>query len=157
MYFFIRSSRSTVYIFIFFSWVFYFMRRKSSGCPLRRFSPAVCSIAVCTCPAATCPIHIKGSVKYEQICKKKILREINVRKFQDFSATQILREIDFAHFRVSKTAIFALWKALIFWSWSANAKIHQIQYSEHLKSEIQTLNAEIFPYFIIFPSNQFTI
>ena len=72
---------------IFFSWVFYFMRRKSSGWPLRRFSPAVCSIAVCTCPAATCPIHIKGSVKYEQICKKeKKFREINVRKFQDFSA-----------------------------------------------------------------------
>ena len=94
------------------------MRRKSSGCPLRRFSPAVCSIAVCTCPAATCPIHIKGSVKYEQICKKKILREINVRKFQDFSATQILREIDFAHFRVSKTAKGNIMKVVNF-SWSS--------------------------------------
>ena len=66
-----RPGPQFIFSFFFFSsWVFYFMRRKSSGWPLRRFSPAVCSIAVCTCPAATCPIHIKGSVKYEQICKK---------------------------------------------------------------------------------------
>ena len=144
------------------------MRRKSSGCPLRRFSPAVCSIAVCTCPAATCPIHIKGSVKYEQICKKiswNQCAEISgFLCYSDFAWSQFLPILEF---RVSKTAIFAVWKALIFWSWSANAKIHQIQYSEHLKvsnlkswfhvkSEIHTLNAEI-PYFIIFPSNQFTI
>ena len=33
-------------------------------------------------------------------------------KFQDFSATQILREINFAHFRVSKTVIFAVFEAM---------------------------------------------
>ena len=33
-------------------------------------------------------------------------------KFQDFSATQILREINFGHFEAPKTAIFTIWAAL---------------------------------------------
>jgi len=55
-------------LFIRFSFfLFYFRRRKSSGCPLSRFSPAVCSIAVTTWSVATGPKHIIGSLKYEQI------------------------------------------------------------------------------------------
>ena len=45
--------------------LFYFIRRKSSGWPLRRFSPAVCSnpVLLLTWLVATGPIHVKGSVK----------------------------------------------------------------------------------------------
>ena len=51
-----------------------------------------------------------------------------VWKFQNFSATQILREIICSHFRVSKTAIFAVSEALKlgfgqFWP-PKNAEIH---------------------------------
>ena len=49
-------------------------------------------------------------MKYEQIWKK--IREINVRKFLNFSATQILREINFGHFWVPKTAILTIWAGL---------------------------------------------
>ena len=49
----------------------YFIRRKSSGWPLNRFSPAVCSTAVMIWFVATGPKHIIGSVKYEQIWKLK--------------------------------------------------------------------------------------
>ena len=35
-------------------------------------------------------------------------------KFQDSSATQILREINFGHFEASKTAILTIWAALNF-------------------------------------------
>ena len=35
-------------------------------------------------------------------------------KFQDFSATQILREINFGHFEVSKTANLIIWSAMNF-------------------------------------------
>ena len=35
-------------------------------------------------------------------------------KFQDFSATQILREINFGHFEVSIIAICTIWAALNF-------------------------------------------
>ena len=34
--------------------------------------------------------------------------------YQDFSATQILREIDFANFEALKTAILTIWAALNF-------------------------------------------
>jgi len=45
--------------------LFYFIRRKSSGWPLRRFSPAVCSnpVLLLTWLVATGPIHVRGSVK----------------------------------------------------------------------------------------------
>ena len=33
-------------------------------------------------------------------------------KFQDLSAIQILREINFGHFEASKTAILTIWAAL---------------------------------------------
>ena len=35
-------------------------------------------------------------------------------KFQDLSAIQILREINFGHFEAQKTAILAIWAALNF-------------------------------------------
>ena len=35
-------------------------------------------------------------------------------KIQDFSATQILREINFGHFEAPKTAILTIWAALNF-------------------------------------------
>ena len=35
-------------------------------------------------------------------------------KFQDLSAIQILREINFGHFEASKTAIWTIWAALNF-------------------------------------------
>ena len=35
-------------------------------------------------------------------------------KFQDFSATQILREINYGHFEAPKTAILTIWAALNF-------------------------------------------
>ena len=35
-------------------------------------------------------------------------------KFQDFSATQILREINVGHFEAPKTAILTIWAALNF-------------------------------------------
>ena len=35
-------------------------------------------------------------------------------KFQDFSATQILREINFGHFEASKTANLIIWSAMNF-------------------------------------------
>jgi len=51
----------------FFDRFFYFIRRKSSGCPESRFSPAVCSTADWTWSVATAPRHIMLSLKYEQI------------------------------------------------------------------------------------------
>ena len=33
-------------------------------------------------------------------------------KYQDFSATQILREINFGHFETPKVAVYAIWTAL---------------------------------------------
>ena len=35
-------------------------------------------------------------------------------KYQDFSATQILREINFGHFEATKTAILTIWVVLNF-------------------------------------------
>ena len=58
---------------------FYFRRRKSSGCPLSRFSPAVCSMDVDTWLVATGPKHIIGSLKYEQIWKEKNRIQVNPR------------------------------------------------------------------------------
>ena len=41
--------------------------------------------------------------------------ESTMWKFQDFSAIQILREINFGHFEASKTAILTVWAAPNFW------------------------------------------
>ena len=40
--------------------------------------------------------------------------EYTMWKFQDFSATHILREINFGHFEASKTAILTIWAILNF-------------------------------------------
>ena len=40
--------------------------------------------------------------------------EYTIRKFQDFSATQILREINFGHFEAPKTATLTILAALNF-------------------------------------------
>ena len=40
--------------------------------------------------------------------------ELTMWKFQDFSTTQILREINFGHFEAQKTAIWTIWAALDF-------------------------------------------
>ena len=40
--------------------------------------------------------------------------EYTMSKFQDISATQILREINFGHFEGPKTAILTIWAALNF-------------------------------------------
>ena len=60
-----------VFLLILFWQNFYFIRRKSSGCPESRFSPAVCSTAERTWSVATAPRHIMASLKYEQIWKRK--------------------------------------------------------------------------------------
>ena len=58
---------------------------------------------------------------------------ITVRKFQDFSAIPILREINFGQCRSSKTAIFAILQFLILlFNWVKLSlqkvqKIHEIQ------------------------------
>ena len=58
-------------------------------------------------------------------------------KFQDFSITHILREINFMHSRSAKTAIFAIKKGSEFCSFgkfqpSKSAKIHKSKNSEPL-------------------------
>ena len=40
--------------------------------------------------------------------------EYTMWKFQDFSATQILREINFCHFEAPEIAILTIWAALNF-------------------------------------------
>ena len=58
-------SLSMFFMGFFLRNLFYFIRRKSSGWPLRRFSPAVCSnpVLLLTWLVATGPIHVRGSVK----------------------------------------------------------------------------------------------
>ena len=58
-------------------------------------------------------------------------------KFQDFSITQILREINFEDSRMAKTAIFAILRAVNFvqmvnFSLKKSTKIHKNQNSESL-------------------------
>ena len=60
-----------------------------------------------------------------------------VWKFQDFSITQILREINLGGSRSSKTAVLAILRALKSINWvnfglQKNAKIHKGQTSEPL-------------------------
>ena len=63
--------------------------------------------------------------------------QLTMWKFQDFSITQILREINFEDSRMAKTAIFAILRAVNFvqmvnFSLKKSTKIHKNQNSEPL-------------------------
>ena len=53
-------------------------------------------------------------------------------KFHDFSASQILREINFGHFEAPKTAILNIWAALIlnFWELLTSSSVQFVQKSK---------------------------
>ena len=73
--------------------------------------------------------------------------EYTMWKFQDFSATQILREINFGHFEAPKTAILTIWAPLDF-KFLGTSDIFKCEISQKFKIQsLKMFKTAVFDHF----------